>query len=442
MSTVKAIVRKSKVNSKGMCTVYIRYGHKQKSVDFTTGIKVSLKGWNAKKEIENSLIGVKRNKTTEEFRKRAEEKDSATNSTIAAKKAQVQKLARDLQYNGMEPTIDNVKAEFQKEDGSKKKSNNKQDELLIDLMELFIKNSDKSDGTKANYGTVKYHLGLFEKHTGENYKVANVSLEFYDEFKSFLYHDIKKPDGETGLSDNTVGSTIKNLKVFLTYLQKRDYPIPNIIDEMKAIRVDTPIIFLNEKELLTLENYDFSSDRRLERVRDLFVFNCYTGLRVSDLFRLRKHHIVNGFIMMNSHKTSKDINVAVLPKPLKILEKYNYILPEISEQKYNEYIKEACEDAGIDQQIEIYKTASGNKQYSTVEKHTLITSHIAIKTFISICVERGMSPKTIASITGKTVNVIMKYYYGLEKKSIRDQMVKAFADQFNDSDDNKEDKAA
>ena len=96
------------------------------------------------------------------------------------------------------------------------------------------------------------------------------------------------------------------------------------------------------------------------------------------------------------------------------------------EQKMNEYIKKACEEAEINQIVERISTSSGNKKYEMIPKHKIITTHIAVKTFISLCCKKNISPKTVSIITGKTVKVIMKHYLGMDKESVRDQIKLAF----------------
>lgn len=197
------------------------------------------------------------------------------------------------------------------------------------------------------------------------------------------------------------------------------------IEDFKVNKSSTPIYFLTEEEINKLLNHQFLETHH-EKIRDLFVFNCYTGLRLSDLERLNKGHINNGVIELRAYKNQNDIYAPLTPISTKILQKYDYVLPIISEQKYNKYIKEVCRIAGINKQVERIKNSSAKKEYEYVPKWKVISTHIAVKTFISLCGIKGISPKAVSEITGKTVNVILKHYYAIDKKTIRDQMLKAF----------------
>ncbi|WP_422358578.1 phage integrase SAM-like domain-containing protein [Reichenbachiella sp.] len=424
MATVKALIKRNKIDANGKATIYVKYRHKQKVVELSTSMKVDSKNWNDSKEVCSSLVGIKVNKTNEELIKTLKRADLLTNSTIANFKARIIEISRELRLKGDEPDAELVKTQFLESREGKRKQEGK--ELLLPLYCKFVRNCNKSDGTKANYMTAVYHLEKFEKAKKRTLTLNDISLKLYDDLMYFLYHEIEKSDKTKGLADNTVGTSIKNFKVFLTYLLKRGYPIPNITSEIKVPRVDTPIYFLTENEVDILEQKQFKSER-LSQVRDVFVFNCYTGLRYSDLSRLQKDHIVDDVIEMRAYKNQKDLYVPLSPRSERILKKYNYQLPIISEQKYNDYIKEACEKAGITKEVEVIKTSSGNKSYTYVPKFKVITSHIAVKTFISLCGKKGISPKIVSEITGKSVEIIIKHYYGIDRETIKEQMRRGFS---------------
>jgi len=95
-------------------------------------------------------------------------------------------------------------------------------------------------------------------------------------------------------------------------------------------------------------------------------------------------------------------------------------------QKFNDYIKDACELAEIDEPAEevIYK--GGQKTYVKRPKHKLMSSHKAVSTFISLCGANGIPAKVVSEITGKTVKVILKHYYGVDEGTIQMEMSRVF----------------
>lgn len=422
MATVRAVVRKNKINGNGETSIYFRYRHKDNVILISSGIKILIKNWNEGKQKVNSVSGVKKNKLNVELINELVDSDELVNSRIFTAKTKILKISNALIIQKIEPTPHIVKSKFTETDEIK---THKSDEELIKLFNSFKDTSTKSEGTKANYQTAIYHLEKYEEKRKKKLHVRDVSLELYDDFKKFLFYEIEKPDESVGLSDNSVGTSIKNLKVLLRFLKKRGYPIPDILPDIKVPRIDTKIHFLTEDEIEKLSRHEFEL-QRLNDVRDVFVFNCFTGLRFSDLKRLNKNHIVNDRIRMRAYKNQKDIYVPLVKRTKAILEKHDYELPIVSEQKFNDYIKEACEEAGIKQQVEVIKRAAGEKTIKYLPKYKVITSHIAVKTFISLCGKKGVSPKLVSEITGKSVEILIKHYYGIDEDTIDEQMKRAF----------------
>ncbi|NQZ77527.1 MAG: phage integrase SAM-like domain-containing protein [Ekhidna sp.] len=423
MATVNAIIRASKTNSKGETVIYLRYRNKQQVSDISSGIKVLAKDWDPQKQKINSTKGLRKTKLNEDLIESKKQSDLIVNTQVENAKSRVIELSRKLQLNKIEPEPSLVKRKyFEKETPTRTL-----DLEIIPLFEEFMRTTSKSVGTKANYKTAIYHLSKYQKTIhGSGLRISDITLKFVDDFRKFLHEDLVNPGGNTkGISDNSVGTTLKNLKVFLNHLKDRSYQVPDIISKIKVPRLEKTIIFLTEDEIEQLSSFGFTKEKH-EKVRDVFVLNCYTGLRYSDLQRLNKNHIQDGAIEMRAYKNQRDVFVPLTRRPLEILEKYNYELPSLSEQKFNSYIKEACKEAGIDKQVELIKTSSGNKSYEYVPKWKTITSHIAIKTFISLCGKKGISPKAVSEITGKSVEIIIKHYYGIDKETIKEQMVRAF----------------
>jgi len=186
------------------------------------------------------------------------------------------------------------------------------------------------------------------------------------------------------------------------------------------------LFFLTEEELKQVYEFDLSKNKRLEQVRDIFVLGCTTGLRISDIKRLGHEHIQRGAIKMKDYKTGKNIFVPLRNESMEILSKYSFQLPRISDQKFNNYIKEVCKLAGICQMVEKIEYKTGKRIMKKVEKWELISSHVAVKTFITHCGQNGISPKVVSEITGKTVKIILDHYYGTDETTIMREMQRAF----------------
>ena len=157
---------------------------------------------------------------------------------------------------------------------------------------------------------------------------------------------------------------------------------------------------LVQKELDLLINYDFLENIRLDRVRDLFTFACFTGLRISDVINLTKANVKNGFIYLNIIKSSQNSGIPLTKHALAILEKYNYKLPKISGQKINDYLKEIGKLIGIDEEEQVVTFKAGKRLETFVPRYELLSSHVGRRTFITLSIMKGIPTPVIQSITG------------------------------------------
>jgi integrase len=146
-------------------------------------------------------------------------------------------------------------------------------------------------------------------------------------------------------------------------------------------------------------------------VRDLFIIGCWTGLRFSDLDQISTDKIKENRITLKQRKTGKKVVIPVNYTVNEILEKYNNKLPEpISNQKFNEYLKEAAKLANLNEVF--LKTTSKNglnieKRYL---KHELITSHTARRSFCTNLYEMGVPTLSIMALSGhQTEQAFLKY---------------------------------
>lgn len=171
------------------------------------------------------------------------------------------------------------------------------------------------------------------------------------------------------------------------------------------------MIFLSTEELKLLEEHYFTQPR-LQLVKDLFIFCCYTGLAYHEMSSLQKEHIIKGFdgnewIQMKRHKTNKMISVPLLPKAKAILEKYdevsNHALPKFSNQKINSYLKEIAGIVGINKPI---------------------SHHMARKTFASTVLLYNDVPMEIVSdlLGHSSIKITQEYYGKIVQKRVSEEM--------------------
>jgi integrase len=427
------------INEAGQTIIYLKYGHDSKTSLFSTGIKINPKNWNDKKQLIDSTKTVKNIVANADLIKALEKEDNKSNAQLNLLKSKINSIVRDLQHNQVDPAIDLVKVEFEKSSNTSKEES----KGFFDLFKNFIEETriTKAPNTIKQYTTCLNHLIAFQDFTKAKIKVQNIDLKFYDRFVGYLMN-------EKNLNNNSVGTAVKDLKVFLGYIKSRGIEVKTDLTQFKVLSEKKEILYHSQEELDILYNLEIPSNEKLKKkysvlwhklynkdiptretlikAKDIHVLECQTSLRVSDRKRLGKEHIKDSIIRMPAHKNKKPVFIPLTPKAKAILEKYDYVVPIVSEQKVNECIKAICLIAGFEYMVETADYRGGKKIYTKIPKWQLVTNHVAVKTFITHCGEKGISAKVVSEITGKTVKVILDHYYGTNSKVIEMEMQRAF----------------
>jgi integrase len=170
---------------------------------------------------------------------------------------------------------------------------------------------------------------------------------------------------------------------------------------------------LTENELNDLYELDLSKKPSYDRVRDLFCFACFTGQRFSDIMRFNKSDFKNNIWTFISAKTKKKVSIpfnGFISKGLEILEKYDYKLPEISNQKFNDYIKEIGKLAKITEPVRIVRYNGKKEIIFEKPKHDFMSSHMGRRTMVTILLSKGVPISLVQKITQHSdIRTLMKY---------------------------------
>jgi len=255
------------------------------------------------------------------------------------------------------------------------------------------------------YTTVKNMLKGFNTSRGAEIDFSDFNSDLFAELVNYMVN-IKN------YSVNNYGRTIGFITTVLRYATIREYN-SNIKFQAVFKRTSEPSdsIYLTEDELETLYKKDLSGNFRLERVRDLFLIGCWTGLRFSDFTTIRKEDVHGDRIRLKTQKTKQTVIIPIHPTVRAILEKYNYELPPpISNQKFNKYIQEIAKAAEINSPFTKFITKGGKSVSTTRPKHEAVSSHVARRSFATNAYKRGIEPLLIMAITGHTTQVeFLKY---------------------------------
>lgn len=287
---------------------------------------------------------------------------------------------------------------------------------LFEFIEWFIHEAEagrrlNNRNERIGYKQIREYHASFDylkqyskyKHPRKEIDFKDIDNNFYFEFKEFLEAQ--------DLAKNTVGKKIMTLKIFLNEAMVQDYHLPNYHSrKFKIVSEESDTVALSKEELDRIYNLDLSKNPSLDRVRDLFIIACWTGLRFGDWHQIEPYNIKDGMIELKQSKTGDPVVIPLHYTVKTVLEKYDYELPKISNQKFNKYIKEVAKKAGIND-ITRHKITKGGKEIlDTFPKYELISAHTGRRSFASNLYKEGISTVTIMALTGhKSEAAFLKY---------------------------------
>jgi site-specific recombinase XerD len=291
----------------------------------------------------------------------------------------------------------------------------KKSHTLTAFVQDFIKRCEegkikRKPGTVQVYRSTLDHLLNFAEKKQIDLTFEAVDREFYESLLQYLWDD-------EGHEDNTVGKIIKTLKFFLREAWEADLHT-NLSFKKKwfsVLSADVDEIYLNSDEILKIYNLDLSRNKALEESRDLFIFDCWVGVRYSDLAIIRPEHIqerYNGKLLrIVTTKTGEDVVIPFHQLADSIYQKYGRSLPKIaSNPEFNAHLKEIARIAGLTEKVQRRSTIRGVKSFEWLAKWETVVAHTARRSFATNCYKMGIPTRSIMAVTGhKTEKSFLKY---------------------------------
>ena len=393
--------------------IYIRFWNGRK-YDFktSTGLQVQFKDWNEKDE-------KVRNKVT------ATDKDFINSKLLELKAFVIENF--NTEYNtgqiiGKEWLKTKVNSFFNRVDDTKPEKI-----YFIAWIDEFIKTAPKrlnkgkpiSERTILAYKSILNNFKEYETIKKLKLKHSDINTTFYFDLIDYFRTEKK-------YSENTVGNQIKYLKFFCGKIEIENLPIPKDYKNGEFVKPKETAtdIYLTTAEIETIYKFDLSNNPRLDNVRDLLIIGLNTGLRISDFMRLDLSHIKTDTIRIEAQKTGKTAEIPINTQIETTLNKRGGNLPKsISEQNFNEYLKELGEIIGFNEPVKGAKMVCINedeanlkgvakvfrKVSGTFPKYELMTSHICRRSFATNLHGQIPTP-VIMAITGhSTETQFLKY---------------------------------
>lgn len=365
--------RKKTIESKKLIQVEILLDKKKKYV--STGVKVLESQWNDRKHIVASTDSVSLNRKIEDI------------------KFHIDEYISIVEHEGREFSWDEFNA--------------------------FVDSNFKLNSTFADWVCARIESrGDIRESTKKTHRKLPVSLREFGKIKTFsditksnvrdYYEWMQNRTTSTGeqIRQQTVWSYMKFLRVYVRDAMARDLVHSDPFVGLKVPKGESePNRWLSEEEVKLIENAELTG--RLRKARDLFVLQCYTGLAFSDLMDFNREKLHNdggdAYIVGKRIKTNEDYVILLLPKAKSILEKYDYVLPQISNQKYNDYLKDIARKCKINKKVASHwgRRTAGMIMLNNgvrIEVVSRVLGHASIKT----------TESCYASIMHKTVVSEMK----------------------------------
>ena len=384
--------------------IRMRVNFASKRIEFTIGYRIDAEKWDTDKQRV-------RNGCTNKLKQSASE----INASLLGYYTEVQEIFKKFEVEEIMPTPEQIKEAFNalhnpiEEVTPRKSTSNAFYKVFDEFVRDCGRQNDWTDSTYEKFAAMKNHLMNFRD---------GLTFDFFDEkglndYVTYL-RDVKE------MRNSTIGKQLSFLKWFLRWAYKKGVHQNNAYDSYKPKLKSTQkkIIFLTWNELNRLREFKIPSNKQaLERVRDVFLFQCFTGLRYSDVFNLRRSDIKGDHIEVTTVKTSDSLIIELNNHSKAILDKYknvafedDKVLPVITNQKMNDYLKELAELAGIDDPVRQTYYRGNERIDEVTPKYALLGTHAGRRTFICNALALGIPPQVVIKWTGHSDYKAMKPY--------------------------------
>lgn len=392
--TLHFYAKSTKANSKGLLPIYVRLTIDGKRFEYSTKKFIEVSKWSPELS--------KMKGSSEEAR--------SINSLLDFTRNRINEIHFELLKESKSVVIDDFKNKLL---GIKKR-----ERMLITIFEEHNRKMKELVGLEYAAGTLeRYETSL--RHTQSflswKYNVSDISIEkidhaFITDYEFYLRSERK-------CANNTAVKYIKNFHKIINQCLANGWldkdPFVNYKSKVKEVVRE----YLTDQEIETIIKKKFVAVR-LELVRDIFIFSCFTGLAYVDVKQLTREHInwgIDGdkWIFKNRQKTDTTSKIPLLPRAQQIIDKYadypvckneNSLLPVLSNQKMNAYLKEIADVCGINKEL---------------------TFHIARHTFATtVTLSNGVPLETVSKMLGHTNLKTTQHYAKILDKKISEDMQK------------------
>ena len=439
---IKPICKSGKIRKDGTNIVFIQYCfNSERRTLLSTGIAIPIKCWNKNSQGVSDLLPASFGKASElnqQIRHLIRKAEDIVDLGIKLKEPDlVEFLKRNFDLKEDFKTIE------QRINKQIEETRKKDPKINLDLyfqIDDYIKSKRQKvcPGMLRIYRNMKEHLQAFEEHRKKEYlknllkrhkreniedteefKKLNLTFEsfdlnFYESFVDFLSYDYiqrRRKEVIHGLKVNTIGKTIKQLRIFLKNRMRKKIILPIDLDDFKSPGEEVDAIYLNWQEIGKIYSVDLSCFPHLIDYRNQLVLGCMTGLRFSDFSTIHPSDVRNGMLHKKQGKSDGWVVIPLRQEALSLFNnEFKEQMPVLTNVEFNRHIKILGRLAGINELI-TFSYKKGNKDVVvTKPKHDWITSHTCRRSFCTNEFLAGTPVELIMKISGhKSVKDFYKY---------------------------------
>lgn len=332
----------------------------------------------------------------------------------------------ELDHAGAAPSVAEFKSLFDEAEGRAAAKPSEEVPKAPGFFEVFDKftaelsiTNNWTKVTAQKYQSIKKHLLTWRADVS----LADFSKTDFASFVEYLQNTAK-------LLNTTIAHRVAMFRGFLRWASVNGYysglAAENFKPRFKGLDCKE-VIFLTWEELQHFLNYNFKS-ASLGMVRDVFCFCCFTSLRYSDVYKLRRSDLhldaEPPYMTVVTKKTTDRLHIELNKYALAILDKYANVgfpddkaLPVISNQKMNSYLHDAAEECGLDEPVRLVAYNGNMRQERVVPKYQVITTHAGRRTFVVNALRLGIPPSVVMEWTGHSDYKAMKPYIKIVDES-------------------------
>jgi site-specific recombinase XerD len=392
-------IKADKAKANGECPIYAKVNFNKKTITLSTGRSITPKRWRFTDNLRR-CVQLRNEKAIKEY--------------LEIFRIKIEKIYYDIQKKELDLTIEEFKAIILGKSPVNKIPH------IVELIVIhnthfskLVSINERSSASLQKYERVKDIVIEFNKkhYNAPDLPISKINGSYVFNLEAYMKFE-SNHNGKGGIKNNTVVKYFNNLKTILNYAIKMDLIDKNPFNKYDGKINVTDATFLTSEELQRIEQKTFSIDR-LEKVKDIFLFSCYTGYAPVDACKLTVDNVIIDsenipWIKTNRQKTGTRANVPILPPVLKIIEKYKFIetslIPSISNQKMNAYLKEIADLVGLNKNLTWY-----------VARHTFATT---------VTLGNGIKIENVSSMMGHTTIRQTQHYAKVLDVNVSDDMKK------------------